>query len=241
MGVSLFTRPIKSGCNWNAVKNPMVYKLRREDHVISAVNNSATFAQVQINGVDLTGYYQVGNKVALLTATIGNTYLYGTVTASSFSGGNTLVTTTIPFASVGVGGVDDFINNLSKRTEWKIEFEIFKSSDNLSLNDTKFSATANAVDFLVYFNIGATLKNYVSADWFPITVGLNALEPNTDTGKVYIKYQEYYDGVYQVVINDSANPVYGVHAAMQLFYAETTYGHGANMLSYFPSDNTKNG
>lgn len=234
MGVSIITRPIKSGCNWNAVRNMVPYKLRREDAGVTQVNNNGGLTQLQFNGIDLTAYFQVGNTITAHKAD-GTENYKSTITASSFSGGNTLVTINIPYASTTLGAAS-ILNNLSKRTDWKIEFEVFKTSDNSSLNSLKFSYTADPTTAYVYFNIATILKNYVKADWTPVP-SHNAVEADTATPSVYIKYQEYFDGVYQAIVSDSANPIYGVHAAMQIFHADTTYGHGANLLSYFPADN----
>lgn len=55
-------------------------------------NNVGGFAQLQINGVDLTAYFEVGNFIYYFV-NIGSAEFKGIITASSFSGGNTLINT----------------------------------------------------------------------------------------------------------------------------------------------------
>lgn len=232
MSVSLHTRPVSSSSNWNAAGNPIVYTFRREDNAITQVNDSGGFAQVQINGVDLTSYYQVGNSIVLMGASISVQNLYGTISASSFSGGNTLITTTVPFASIGVGA-DDFINNLSKRTDYKLEVEIFRSSDDTTLtNGVKLTYTHNR-DGLMYVDV-SIVKSFLSAEWSN-PVSINEVDSQVSI-KFYVKYQEYYDGALQgSVISDSANPIFAVFAAMQV--GQSIYG--GNMRDYYPNSDSK--
>lgn len=233
MSVTLHTRPVSSSSNWNAAGNPIVYKFRREDHAISQVNNSGGFAQIQINGINLTSYYQVGNTVAIMAATLGNATLYGTISASSFSGGNTLVTTTLSYTSVSTGP-DDFINNLSKRTDYKLEVEVFKSSDDSSLsNSVKFSFT-HSKDGVMNVDVSAIVKPFVSAEWSnPASINETDAEASI---KFYIKYQEYFDGALQgSITSDSANPIIAVFAAMQV--GQSVFG--GNMRIYYPNNDSK--
>jgi hypothetical protein len=229
MSATLHARPVSSSSNWNAAGNPIVYKFRREDHAIDQVNNSGGFAQVQMNGVDRTSYYQAGDSIAMMAATLGNTTLYGTISLSSFSGGNTLITTTIPFASVGVGP-DDFINNLSKRTDYKLEIEIFKSADDSSLtNGVKLTFT-HGRDGVMYVDVSSIIKSYISAEW-SLPVSINEIDAEASI-KFYIKYQQYYDGaLVGSPTSDSANPIHGVFAALQV--AQSAFG--GNMRDYFPT------
>lgn len=229
MSVLVADRPIRSGCNFNAAGNPIVYKLLRSDSGYSQINNSGGIVQVQINGVDLTSFYQVGNSIYLEAFDLfyANS---GTITASSFSGGNTFFNTTITYLGPNISG---YIVNNSKRTDYKLEVEIFKSSDNSSLtNGVKFSYSPNSKG-LMNVDVSAIVKTFLSAEWSN-PVAINEVDAEASL-KFYIKYQEYYDGALQgSVTDDSANPLHAVFAAMQIGSV-----NGQNMLSFYPSDNTK--
>lgn len=223
----ILSRPIKEGCNFNAVGQPVVYKLRREDYQFDQINDNAGFAQIQINTTDLSAYFEVGNSV----------YIEGigpaTVTASSFST-NTLVTVDVPFTSTSTG----YVNNNSKRTDYKIELEIFNAETNVALGPRLISDFDQAGEVKV--NISGIVKAFLSANWENPTV--NEVEEETSI-QVYIKYQEFYDITYWEVISDSANPVVCVFAIIPLLLGSppdfTRYIHGGNLRSFFPEDDER--
>lgn len=227
MSTVVLSRPIKTGCNFNA-SNPCIYKLRREDYQFNQINNNGGFAQVQINGVDLSAYFEVGNTLyieGLATAE---------VTAIAFSGGNTLITTDIAFIATSTG----FINNNSKRTDYKIEAEIFDFATNESLGPRIVQDPSEAGEVMV--DVSGIVKTFLSANWEMPAV--NEVESETSK-KVYIKYQEFYDVTYWTLVNDVASPVVLVFAYMQLLQNSppdfSRYLHGGNMLSFYPEDDTK--
>lgn len=226
--VSPIARPVVSGCNFNAAGNPIVYKMQRTDNAITQVNNSGGFAQVQINGIDLTSYYQVGNTVYLHTITS----VYDTkavITASSFSGGNTLITLDIAYVS---NDGDFAFLNLSKRTDYRIEIELFRSSNNISLTSGVKMFYTHPSNGFVMADV-SIVKNFVSAEWSN-PVAINEIDSQASI-KFYIKYQEYYDGALQgSLFSDSANPIHAVFAAMQIGSA-----NGQNMLAYYAGADTK--
>lgn len=115
---------------------------------------------------------------------------------------------------------------------YRIEVEVFKSSDNTSLTGgTKFSFTPNAAG-ITFVDISSIVKAYLKAEWIK-PVALNTVE--TDTGlEVYIKYQELYDGSATSVIDDVANPVTCVFAAIQV--PNTT---GNDLDAYVPENDQK--
>jgi hypothetical protein len=228
MAVTVTARPFE----WNAIKNPTVYKLARIDYAISVLNNAGGFAQAQINSTDLTAYFQVGNTVILQSST-GLVSLKGSVTASAFSSPNTLITTDLLHADVIAAGVNDNITNLSKRTDYRIEVEVFQASDNKSLADgVVFSFTPDTTG-LAYADMSAIVKAYLSPEWSE-PAALNEIEEDTSL-KVYIKYQEYYDGaLVGAQTDDVANPRYAVFGALQI-----PSSVGNNLTAYVPADNTK--
>lgn len=223
----IVSRPIKNGCNFNAVGNPVIYKLRREDYQFNQINDDGGFAQIQINAVDLTSYFQTGNSV----------YIQGlgaaTITASSFST-NTLVTVDIPFTITSTG----YINNNSKRTDYKLDVEIFNAETNASLGPRIVSDFDQAGEVKV--NIAGLVKTFLSANWESPTV--NEVEEETSL-KVYIKYQEFYDVTLWELIDDVANPVVCVFAIIPLLLGSppdfTRYIHGGNLIQFYPEDDTR--
>jgi hypothetical protein len=127
--------------------------------------------------------------------------------------------------------------SFSGLTNYRIEVEVFKSSDDTSLTGgVKFSFRPNTAG-LTTADVSAIVKPYLSADYTEPS-GLNDLD-STGSLKFYIKYQELYDGSATSVVSDSANPIHAVYAAMQIYYANTTYGYGANMVSYVPFDDQR--
>lgn len=221
----IITRPIKSGCNFNAC-NPIVYTLRREDYQYAQINDNAGSTQIQVNGSDLTSYFQVGNSVYI--GGLGS----ATVTASAFSGGNTLVTTSLAFVSTSTG----FINNNSKRADYKVDVEVFDFDTNLSL----FLITLDpGEDGTIKADI-SSVKTYLLPDWENPTVN----EPEETTSKkVYIKYREFYDITYWDLVNDVANQVIAVFGFIPLLLGTppdySRYIHGGNLLSFYPEDDTR--
>lgn len=114
-------------------------------------------------------------------------------------------------------------------TNYRIEVEVFKASDNTSLtNGTKFSFTPNAAG-ITFADISSIVKAYLKAEWSN-PVALNEVEPETSL-KVYIKYQELYDGSATSVIDDVASPRTFVFAGLQIPSAS-----GGDMQKYVPFD-----
>lgn len=224
MAISILSRPIKSSCNWNAAGNPIIYKLRRSDHTYNQTNNSAGFMQVQIDGIDLTAYYQVGNIVYVLSSSGGAIETFGTITASSFAA-DTRITLDVSY-SASTGGI---ITNTSKRTDYKITID-FKDADDDStlLSGSSLSFTHDSVGVITVD--ASILKNLLSAEWtLPATIN----EVDAEVSQAfYISYQEFYDGaLVGSVTNDSSNVIFAVFAANQIGNA-----NGSNMLEYLPAD-----
>lgn len=223
----VITRPIKSDCNFNAAGQPICYKLRREDYQFNQINDDTGLAQIQINGTDLTEYFEVDDTVYV--EGIGST----TVTASAFSGGNTLVTTDVTFTGTATG----YINNNSKRTDYKIEVEVF-SSDNESLGPRIVHDPGENGEVIV--NVSAIVKTFTSAEWEDVTV--DGVEEETSL-EFYIKYQEFFDITYWDLVDDVSNKIVAVFATIPMMLGSppnfTRYQHGGNLLDYCPENDTK--
>lgn len=225
--IEIVSRPIKSGCNFNAL-NPIVYKLRREDYQYDQINDDGGFAQFQINGEDLTADWEVGDDI------YAEGFGVGTITAIALSGSDTIITTDIAFTSDTTG----FINNLSKRTDHKIEVEVFDFDTDESLGP-RIVVDAGE-DGEVKADISGIVRAYLSADWEE--VALNEVEESTSK-KVYVVIQEFYDQTYWTEESDESNPIIAVFGFIPLLLNTPPnfrrYAHGGNLLSYFPGDDTK--
>lgn len=224
--IEVVSRPIKSGCNFNCL-NPIVYNLRREDFQFNQINNNGGFAQIQINGSDETDVFEVDDSVFI--EGLGA----ATVTASSFST-NTLITVNVAFEATATG----FINNLSKRTDHKIEVEVFDYDTDESLGPRIVSDAGE--DGTVKVDISGIVKSYLYADWEE--VALNEVEANTSK-KVYIIIQEFYDATYWLETSELIYPIVAVFGFIPLLLNSppnfTRYAHGGNLLSYFPEDSDR--
>lgn len=221
----IISRPIKDGCNFNAVGLPIVYTLQRQDYEFDQINDNGGFAQLQFNGEDLTTYLEVDDEI----------YVEGiglaTITASSFST-NTLVTIDVAYSSTATG----FVNNLSKRTDYKVEIEVFDALTDESLGPRL--VLIPYYDGTIKVNIAGIVKAFLYAEWnFPS--GENEAEEFT-TKQVYIEIQDFYDDTYFTSTVDDSNPIIAVFAVMHLLMNNPPnykrYAHGGNLLSYFPED-----
>lgn len=224
--IEIVSRPIKSGCNFNAL-NPIVYNLRREDFQFDQINDNGGFAQIQINSTDVSSDFEVDDSI----------YIEGlgaaTVTASAFST-NTLITTDLAFSSTTTG----YINNNSKRTDHKIEVEVFDFDTDESLGPRIVIDAGE--DGEVKADISGIVRAYLQAEWEE--VALNEVEEHTSK-KVYIVVQEFYDQTYWTEVSDEVNPIIAVFGFIPLLLNPPPnfqrYAHGGNLLSYFPGDDQK--
>ena len=221
----LIVRPIKESCAFNAVGNPIVYSLRREDYSFQQINDASGFSQIQINGTDVTAYFQVDDLIYV------EGFGVATITASAFST-NTLLTLDIAYTSSD----DGYVNNLSKRTDYSIEVEVFNAETGVSMGPRIVASPSQ--DGSAKFDISGIIKSFIYADWVePVN---SEVEEGTFI-EVFIKYQEFYNDTYWELITDAANPITGVFAVMHLLQGATyrRYPHGGNMLLYCPADDTR--
>jgi hypothetical protein len=224
---NIILRPEKDDCNFSAVGNPIVYKLRREDHTVAQVNNNGGFAQLQVNGDNYTSYYQVGNVVFI---GIENYFVAATITASSYSGGNTIVTVDALYNGTDSG----YVNNLSKLTDYKIGITILTTGAT-ALGPMFEYAPSN--DGLVVVNLSNIIKAYLKAELENIPV-LNAVEEYTSL-EFYISYQDYYDGTWHGEVRDVEHPQVAVFSSMQILTNLKKFEvnqDGGNMKLFMPRD-----
>lgn len=221
------SRPIKTGCNFNAAGQPICYTLRREDYQFNQINDDGGFAQIQIDGVDLTAYFEEDDSIYVQG--IGSV----AITAVAFSGGDTLITTDIAFSSTSTG----YINNNSKRTDYKIEVEVFNAAG-VSLGPRIVHDPGENGEVIV--NVSAIVKTFTRAEWEDVAV--DGVEEETSV-EFYIKYQEFFDITYWDLVDDVANKIVAVFATIPILLGSppnfSRYTHGGNFLDYFPEDGSR--
>lgn len=209
MSLSVTQRPsISYGgdtSKWNAARNPLVYRMQRRDYTYNQVNNNGGFMQLQFTGVNIASSFVVGNLV--YTSTGGQ----GTVTASTFSGGNTLVTLNIAY-SAATGG---YVNNHSTRTLYQVEIEVYNLANEL-LNDDPFAYTPDSQGNLL-IDIAAIIKaNLIDDIDFDLTGTTEVFDDTNVYTGFYIKYREVWTGSAESQTNDSANQFYATLSALQI-------------------------
>ena len=221
------SRPVKSGCNYNAAGQPICYTLRREDYQFDQINDNGGNTQFQLNGVDLTSYFEVGDTI------YAEGHGSGTVIETDFTVGNSYITAEIPFVATSTG----YINNNSKRTDYKIEVEVF-SADGTSLGPRIVHDPGENGEVIV--NVSAIVKTFTSAEWEDVSV--DGVEEETSI-EFYIKYQEFFDVTYWDLVDDVSSTIVAVFATIPMMLGSppnfSRYGHGGNFLDYYPEDDSR--
>jgi len=93
MSLSVTQRPYQTIngelSKWNAVGNPVLYKMQRKDFTFASVTNSGGFVQLVLDSTfgDVSASFVVGNSVYFQTDA-GVYAVYGTVSASSYGAPN---------------------------------------------------------------------------------------------------------------------------------------------------------
>ena len=214
--------------SWNAVGNPVIYKMQRKDFTFTQINNSGGFVQVQFDGVDITGSFS--NSASLYVASDNGVYDdFGLQTAEAFSGGNTLITTDIVYVSAAPGG---FVNNDTLRPLYAVDIDVYDTSDVL-LNSESFRYTPNSRGALI-IDVAPILRAEMVADndidLTQVYESSSAYEIQTDANVsqgFYIKYTEVWTGSANSVTSDSLYELFAIFGAMQIPSA-----YGGNIYEY---------
>jgi len=213
---------------WNAVGNPVLYKMQRKDFTFASVTNSGGFVRLVLDSTfgNVSASFVVGNSVYFQTDA-GIYAVYGTVSASSYSAPNTLVTLSTAYISSSTG----FVNSDSLRPSYRVNVDVY-SSANVKLTDSAFSYTPNRAGAL-NIDVSAVLRNQMRADNDVVLTADSGIDLNVFLG-FYIKYTEVWTGSAEVEVSDSTNIFFTVLGAMQI---PSTYG--SNLYEYLILSNMK--
>jgi len=233
MSIVITSRPtlqdVDNFSNFNAVVNPVVYRMTRKDYTHTSVDSNGGLARAQLSA-------SLGNLTATFTAGV-SVYLYSddgvydgvyTVGSSAF-GANTAVTFTQAYISTsGAGHV-----NLESRTGYRAEIEIYDPSDD-SLLFSALSYAPNARGEMVV-DVSSIVMAQLSADnTRDYTTGTVLSDSDISIG-FYIKYTEVWTGSANTQVSDGhVNSIYALHGARQVGSL-----YGGNLLDYLISSNMK--
>lgn len=209
---------------WNAVGNPILYKMQRKDFTFNQVNNNAGDIQLQFNAVNVATSFQVGDTIYIQSDN-GVYDLFAVVTASAFSV-NTLVTVDAAYISAAPGG---FTNNDDLRPAYRVEVELYRSSDDELISDAVLENSPNRYGE-VTINVSKILRAYLSPNNDADLTGSTEVFDDTNVYiGFYIKYTEVWLESGESQTDDVANQFFAVLGARQI---PSTYG--GNMFEYVP-------
>jgi hypothetical protein len=189
MAMTITQRPAANG-DWISNKLPSTYKMTRKDYSFSTIANSGGFAQLQINGINVTYEFSLGDNI-IISNSGGTAMITGAVTSASFSGGNTLVLTTITYTSAYSG----WMNLITKRPNHFLLIEFYNPATNQRWTNTPQIRVSGSYDGLYQFDVENGLDNILSQEFsevnFNLLFGIVSLEVDNNIAKAfYIRYQE---------------------------------------------------
>lgn len=234
MSLTVTQRPYQTIDNdvskWNAVGNPVLYKMQRKDFTFDSVTNSGGFVRLVLSSThgNVASSFVIGDEL-YFTTDAGVYDTFGTVTASSYSAPNTLVTLTTAYISSSTG----FVNNDNLRPSYRIQVEVYDSGDT-QIGDSAFSYSPNSKGACI-IDISSIIRSIMSADNDADLTGTDkSFDDNTIYLGFYIKYREVWIGSAESQTNDSTNEFFSLLAAMQI---PSTYG--GNVYNYLILGNMK--
>jgi len=210
--------------HWNAVGNPVLYKMQRKDYTFASVTDSGGFVRLVLSSSfgDVSANFDV-DDVVYFTTDAGVYDTTGTVTASTYSAPNTLVTLSTAYISSSTG----FVNNDNLRPLYGVEVSVYDSADTLLNADPfKYSPTSKGA---LTIDIAAIIRANMLADNDADLTGTSENFDDTNAYKgFYIKYREVWTGSAESLTNDSAYEQFSIFGAMQI-----PSEYGGNIYNYF--------
>lgn len=206
MGLVVTQRP---STYWNAVRNPVIYRMTRKDIPFNQINDSGGKIQIQINTVDISGEFADGD--ILWIESDNGVYSQQVTVATSAYSTHTLVTCDEDYTSSATNG---YINHLTAHPNHKIEVQLFRASDDTLLVEESFKWSTNPQGLSV-IDVSMALKSVLSPD---NSFDLTSSSPAVDTNYVefYIKYRETWTGSTESYTDDVANQFHAILAGKQI-------------------------
>lgn len=215
MPITVIRRPIvSSGGNdfrFNSVGIPTIYELERRDFSWDQINDNGGDTQIQFTGVNLTSSFAIGDSVYLHS--LANTLydVYTTVSAVSFSAGNTLVTTGFAYAGAAATG---FVNNDTENAGYYAEVRFYDTADDL-LTEAILEVAPDSLGRMIV-DISDFSKSFLSPDFEDVAPTFTITDEVLASKEIYIGYREVWIGSQELETADDANPIFVVLGAQQL-------------------------
>lgn len=214
MSITVVRRPIvSSGGNefkFNSVGLPTIYELSRRDFTFNQVNNNGGFAQLQFNSTNVSASFSVGDIVYVKSTNNSNYALASVVSASAFSGGNTLVTLQASYVASSQG----YVNNDTLRSGYYVQVRFYDTNDDL-LTDAILEISPDAQGTMV-IDISEFVKSFLSPDFENIAPAFAITEDTLAAKEMYIGYREVWFGSQENETADDSNTIVAVLGAQQL-------------------------
>jgi hypothetical protein len=226
MSLTVTQRPNTNGI-WNAIKNPTIYRMTRQDYLWTALVASGGNTSIQI-ATDVTAFFVTGDTI-WLQSDDGSYSATGTVVSSAF-GASTTVITTVPYVANNVSG---YINTISKRSSYYVGVQVVVNGLTPTVN---YYPTKSG---LLTIDISQPLFSaYDPAISTNIINSFISLDSNV-SHSFYINYTEYWTGSSNSPTDDSGNTLYGVYGSKQIGQDSylSSYISGGSMLTKFDSIN----
>lgn len=218
---------------WNEIGNPVLYIGQRRDYVGTVEESGVGTGIIHIRfvGVDLTAILVIGTGYYFQ----GLEFYQGRlieIVATSFSGGDTIVDLVeVPGgADIAYTSNDTGFINLSARENYRVQYQVFRASDDAELDSVIFESSDSPGVFkeiatatlaqenagIVYIDVAPIIRPYLLAD---IEIDINDDQSVIDTNafkKFYIKYREVWTGSAEALTDDVANKFFAVMGARQI-------------------------
>lgn len=198
--------------DWNAVANPVLYKMQRKDFTFSSITNSAGFARLVLDSSfgDLTASILVDDSIYLKS----DDDVYdeeATVELVTYSAPNTLVTLSTAYVSTAIG----FINNFTLRPSYRVEVEVYDNETDTILSDTSFFCSPTATGALS-MDVSKIIQSTLEPDnEAAIDTSAESFEDTTFVA-FYIKYREVWRSSAESQTSDSDHVFHCLLGAMQI-------------------------
>jgi len=205
MSLTVTQRPNQNGV-WVAAKNPIIYKMTRNDFTWTTLVNSSGNTSIQI-ATNVTASFVAGDTI-WLQSDHGDYSASGTVVSSAF-GAATTVITTVPYVANNSAG---YINIISRRPNYYVGVGVYKKTDNTLIGTVNYYPTIKG---LLTIDVSAPILSILDPSLDSIVDGIIIQDSNPTEG-FYIKYTEFWTGSGNSAINDVSNISYSILGAKQI-------------------------